>query len=60
MPSIVLKLECQASRGDLLSATPDSDMTETNVCRSSHGVRTASRICPVAASPITSCDCRLW
>ena len=42
---------------DLLPATPASDMTETNLFRSSHGVRTASRICPVAASAITWCDC---
>ncbi len=43
MVSVVLELACPASRAISSTATPDSDMTETNVCRSSLGRRGEQR-----------------
>jgi hypothetical protein len=37
---VVLELECQASRAISSTVTPDSDMTEANVCRNSRRAHT--------------------
>src|SRR5690348_15963806 len=42
MVSVVRELACPASRAISSTATPDSDMTKTNVCRSSRGAHTPS------------------
>ena len=42
MTSVVLELEFPARRAISSTATPDSDMTETNVCLSSRGAHTPS------------------
>jgi len=39
---VVRELECLVSRAIFATATPDADMTETNVCRNYRGAQTPS------------------